>query len=630
MYTRSCSARILAFAFLVACLTRAGATPLSPESSGAPEGWLGTRCPSVTPAPPSGLDDAFHPLEALTGPFAGLFDTRDVVNPLPVGESAPLWLRLETIAREPGRLPRIEIEPGSAAGPVRPASAQRIAALWNGGEPRRAIEALRDLEDSGAELSLGIDGSAAIHPGQFRNGTDIRLGTRTGARCAALDFDAQSGHVFSVVQWGSTTAESHWTVHLSADHGATWSQTYEFVSNVGLVDVDAVVVDDWLYVGYVVGNAADEFRMRRFDVNDGRSDTVYGYHVAMTALHDSFIEVAVASNADDFDNRIYGLTVTDLDTLRFAWDLATDGTTFTEESPATSNASGGLDAAWANHYPSGSPFLFVSYAGTDGHIHVRARDASTWTDLIVATDAGADKETSISVFSPTVICAYETPTPTGRAVHYRISYDSGQTWNIGYLATPDGTIVTAYGNPSVDLRTGFGSAIIFQAEMGAEDAIYYRVRQGYVSGPWEEQTAFNDHDVFTGLDGALSPLSFEPGSFDHGAVYIANAGIPYFDRPASGSSGVPEAQANSLQLLSPFPNPFRDRAEIRFVLAEPGPVRLQVFDVLGRRVAVLLDGALAAGAHAIPLSGRDLGSAAYYYRLSYGSQELEGRITRIR
>ena len=68
------------------------------------------------------------------------------------------------------------------------------------------------------------------------------------------------------------------------------------------------------------------------------------------------------------------------------------------------------------------------------------------------------------------------------------------------------------------------------------------------------------------------------------------------------------------------PNPFNPRTTLSFVLAEPGPVSLRVYDVSGRLVRRLHDEPLSAGAHAIDWDGRDtagrpLPSAAYFVRL---------------
>ena len=73
-------------------------------------------------------------------------------------------------------------------------------------------------------------------------------------------------------------------------------------------------------------------------------------------------------------------------------------------------------------------------------------------------------------------------------------------------------------------------------------------------------------------------------------------------------------------LLAPTPNPFRGNATLRFGLARAGDVRLELFDVAGRRVRTLAQGAHAPGAHAVAWDGRDddrnpVGAGIYFVRL---------------
>ncbi len=79
-----------------------------------------------------------------------------------------------------------------------------------------------------------------------------------------------------------------------------------------------------------------------------------------------------------------------------------------------------------------------------------------------------------------------------------------------------------------------------------------------------------------------------------------------------------------------YPNPFRSRATLRFALEEAGPVRLAVYDALGREVAVLVDGAVEAGQHAAAFDGSGLAAGVYLWRLEAGGQVQTGRLTLLR
>ncbi|MEZ4699159.1 MAG: malectin domain-containing carbohydrate-binding protein [Rhodothermales bacterium] len=64
-----------------------------------------------------------------------------------------------------------------------------------------------------------------------------------------------------------------------------------------------------------------------------------------------------------------------------------------------------------------------------------------------------------------------------------------------------------------------------------------------------------------------------------------------------------------------FPNPFNPSTVIRFSLRESAAVRVQVYDLLGREVARLVDGVRDAGSHEVTFNAGDLPSGTYLYRL---------------
>ena len=77
------------------------------------------------------------------------------------------------------------------------------------------------------------------------------------------------------------------------------------------------------------------------------------------------------------------------------------------------------------------------------------------------------------------------------------------------------------------------------------------------------------------------------------------------------------------ELEQNFPNPFNPSTRIRIgVPADAGPVKLEVFDLLGRKVATLVDRSLPAGWQVITFDADNLNSGIYLYRL-----EAAGQIT---
>jgi hypothetical protein len=72
-------------------------------------------------------------------------------------------------------------------------------------------------------------------------------------------------------------------------------------------------------------------------------------------------------------------------------------------------------------------------------------------------------------------------------------------------------------------------------------------------------------------------------------------------------------------LAANYPNPFNPSTEIAFVLPEAAAVRLVVYDMLGREVALLAEGPLSAGRHTVRFEASNLPSGTYLYRIEAGA-----------
>jgi len=95
---------------------------------------------------------------------------------------------------------------------------------------------------------------------------------------------------------------------------------------------------------------------------------------------------------------------------------------------------------------------------------------------------------------------------------------------------------------------------------------------------------------------------------------------------AGPDDGVPSV----LVLEQNYPNPFNPETTIRYSLPTAGWVRLELFDLLGRRVRTLVDGVAPAGTHVQLVDGSSLASGIYLYRLSAGGAVLSRRMLLIK
>ena len=111
----------------------------------------------------------------------------------------------------------------------------------------------------------------------------------------------------------------------------------------------------------------------------------------------------------------------------------------------------------------------------------------------------------------------------------------------------------------------------------------------------------------------------ETGTFDSWTLTLTAL------RPTTGSPD-PEAPPAFPRLDAPAPNPAASSVELSYAVPRDGRVRLAVYDLLGREVAVLFEGRRTAGRHAAIWDGRDAsgrraGAGVYFCRLSAAGTE---------
>jgi hypothetical protein len=100
--------------------------------------------------------------------------------------------------------------------------------------------------------------------------------------------------------------------------------------------------------------------------------------------------------------------------------------------------------------------------------------------------------------------------------------------------------------------------------------------------------------------------------------------------PPASASLVADGLPSAYTLHAAAPNPFATATALRYDLPEGGRVLLVVYDVLGREVAVLVDGPVEPGRHRAVLDGLGLPSGVYLVRLTAGSFAQTQRLTLVR
>jgi hypothetical protein len=162
----------------------------------------------------------------------------------------------------------------------------------------------------------------------------------------------------------------------------------------------------------------------------------------------------------------------------------------------------------------------------------------------------------------------------------------GQLFDV--IQTSDsGFLLTGYGD--LTLSEGFDLVLIHTDANGTTD--------------WTKQ--------ISGPAGAAGLASTELSA---GEYLVAGVVIPAADSPMDGwvvrlGSGAVAVDATpgtpaEFTLHANYPNPFNPSTTLRFDLSEAAPVRLLVYDVIGREVVRLVDGQWESGYHQVTWNGR--------------------------
>jgi len=119
------------------------------------------------------------------------------------------------------------------------------------------------------------------------------------------------------------------------------------------------------------------------------------------------------------------------------------------------------------------------------------------------------------------------------------------------------------------------------------------------------------------------------GELAIGADVLVNP-VPIETWPGEDSGGPGGALPDAFALSAAHPNPFSGTTTLRLDGLSTGRVAVAVYDLLGREVAVLADGPMAAGTHRLVFDGRGLPSGVYLVRMVAGNFVATQRVTLLR
>ena len=188
--------------------------------------------------------------------------------------------------------------------------------------------------------------------------------------------------------------------------------------------------------------------------------------------------------------------------------------------------------------------------------------------------------------------------PTSRALSAE-RFDADSSWVVRFEGADDGAGVAGY-----DLYAqADGGPFVFAGTVRADSAVF-RGDPGVAYGFFALATDW------VGNDEALKTQA-----------EVITGGVSTAD-PTDG----PDA----LELAAPYPNPTRGAAVLQVGVPAAGRVRVAVYDVSGREVAVVLDAERVAGWHRVPWDGSALAAGVYVVRAEAGGRAVIRALTVVR
>ena len=97
-----------------------------------------------------------------------------------------------------------------------------------------------------------------------------------------------------------------------------------------------------------------------------------------------------------------------------------------------------------------------------------------------------------------------------------------------------------------------------------------------------------------------------------------------------GGWNVPADIPSEYALIGSYPNPFNATATITYETPVAGNVSLDIYNLLGQKVATLVNGNNQAGQHNVIWDASSYSSGVYFYKLSAGDQVFTKRMTLLK
>lgn len=102
------------------------------------------------------------------------------------------------------------------------------------------------------------------------------------------------------------------------------------------------------------------------------------------------------------------------------------------------------------------------------------------------------------------------------------------------------------------------------------------------------------------------------------SVSVVAQALKWFGLSTAVDEGTNPVLALNYELSQNYPNPFNPETRISYTISKPSDVKLSIYNVLGQKVAELVNAKQAAGKYQVTWNAKDVSSGVYFYRLEAG------------
>jgi hypothetical protein len=204
---------------------------------------------------------------------------------------------------------------------------------------------------------------------------------------------------------------------------------------------------------------------------------------------------------------------------------------------------------------------------------------------------------------------YYSYSPTGRK---GISY-----WMI------DNPLTTRANNESrsrIHCQEEQGAYRLAYVSSGAGDTVIY-TSSFSVTGFTQHQVVNQNKDSSPSVGVDVYGFHSGGGAFNGGVIFAGFGPVNAYYDGSNIVVGVDETQfeiPKTYSISQNYPNPFNPVTQIEFTIPAPERVTISLFDILGRKVATLVDKDYASGTFTLTVDGSKLSSGNYFYRMEAG------------